>query len=90
MSLTSEQAKWLRAHPEYQVIGAGGAGQDGSMLSDARHFKKMLALHPDGRAAREKAKPPAILVGVRLTGDEIRARTQLPPVTGGPLGGPAR
>lgn len=74
--MTDEQARWLRENPTYSVIGAGGASP-GGLDPDLRHHKTFGILTVGGlfwsRVTKVAKAPGSILVGVKKTGDEIRA-----------------
>lgn len=76
--MTAGQARWLQEHPEYQIVGAGGAvpGGGSNMAPGNSGFESMGALEPDGTfKPGVRPQPPAVLVGVR----------KVPSIPGGPL-----
>jgi hypothetical protein len=69
--MTNEQAEWLRAHPEYEIIGTQGMSKEGGeLLRGSDRHTRMGALEPDGTfRGRTRPTGDAILVGVRKAPD---------------------
>jgi hypothetical protein len=76
--MTPQQAKWLKDHPEFEVVmvqgvnpGVGGSSIDGCINRGSDNHDEAGALHPTGIfVPYEKVVPPAILVGKRKTAPE--------------------
>lgn len=65
--MTEQQAAWLREHPTYEVVPAGGVGPSGIPQPAADRYSWLQALAPDGTVSKVKAVAPSILVGIRKT-----------------------
>lgn len=63
--MTNEQAAWLRAHPDYEVVGTQGS-MNGKLVAGSDRHRNMGALEPDG-TFRPRTRPTgaAFLVGIR-------------------------
>ena len=63
--MTDAQVAWLRAHPDYEIVGVTGTSEGGGITPGTERHHTTGALAADGTFERRRVKAGEILVGIR-------------------------